>query len=80
MAEQQSIIKVIGGRPLHGSEYAIIPDQIEAGTYMAAVAATGGQIRVRGIIPKHMDCITAKLVEMGIVLSVSRQIPAARAG
>ena len=51
---------------LHGGAYAIIPDQIEAGTYMAAVAATGGQIRVRGIIPKHMDCITAKLQEMGV--------------
>ena len=40
--------------------------RVEAGTYMAAVAATGGQIRVRGIIPKHMDCITAKLQEMGV--------------
>ena len=55
-----------GVERLHGGAYAIIPDQIEAGTYMAAVAATGGQIRVRGIIPKHMDCITAKLQEMGV--------------
>ena len=51
---------------LHGGTYAIIPDQIEAGTYMAAVAACGGQVLVRGIIPKHMDCITAKLQEMGV--------------
>ena len=51
---------------LHGGTYAIIPDQIEAGTYMAAVAAAGGQILLRGIIPKHMDCITAKLQEMGV--------------
>ena len=51
---------------LHGGSYAIIPDQIEAGTYMAAVAACGGQVLVRGIIPKHMDCITAKLQEMGV--------------
>ena len=51
---------------LRGGSYAIIPDQIEAGTYMAAVAATGGQILVKNIIPKHMDCITAKLVEMGV--------------
>ena len=59
-------IRVAGVERLHGGAYAIIPDQIEAGTYMAAVAATGGQIRVRGIIPKHMDCITAKLQEMGV--------------
>ena len=58
-------IRVFGVDRLHGGTYAIIPDQIEAGTYMAAVAATGGQVRVRGIIPKHMDCITAKLQEMG---------------
>lgn len=51
---------------LTGGSYAIIPDQIEAGTYMAAVAATGGQVLVKNIIPKHMDCITAKLVEMGV--------------
>ena len=51
---------------LNGGSYAIIPDQIEAGTYMAAVAATGGQVLVKNIIPKHMDCITAKLVEMGV--------------
>ena len=54
------------GRGLRGGSYAIIPDQIEAGTYMAAVAATGGQVLVKNIIPKHMDCITAKLVEMGV--------------
>lgn len=59
-------IRITGVERLHGGTYAIIPDQIEAGTYMAAVAAVGGQIRVRGIIPKHMDCITAKLQEMGV--------------
>ena len=59
-------IRIFGVDKLHGGTYTIIPDQIEAGTYMAAVAATGGQIRVRGIIPKHMDCITAKLQEMGV--------------
>ena len=61
-------IRVAGVERLHGGAYAIIPDQIEAGTYMAAVAATGGQIRVRGIIPKHMDCISAKLMEMGVAV------------
>ncbi len=59
-------IKIRGVDRLRGGSYAIIPDQIEAGTYMAAVAATGGQILIKNIIPKHMDCITAKLVEMGV--------------
>lgn len=59
-------IKIHGVERLRGGSYAIIPDQIEAGTYMAAVAATGGQILVKNIIPKHMDCITAKLQECGV--------------
>ena len=59
-------IKIHGVDSLSGGTYAIIPDQIEAGTYMAAVAATGGQVLVKNIIPKHMDCITAKLLEMGV--------------
>ena len=59
-------IKIQGVDMLRGGTYAIIPDQIEAGTYMAAVAAAGGQVLVRNIIPKHMDCITAKLQEMGV--------------
>ena len=59
-------IKIRGVERLQGGSYAIIPDQIEAGTYMAAVAATGGQILIKNIITKHMDCITAKLVEMGV--------------
>ncbi len=59
-------IRVFGVDSLHGGSYAIIPDQIEAGTYMTAVAATGGEVLLRGIIPKHMDCITAKLQEMGV--------------
>ena len=59
-------IRIFGVDKLHGGTYAIIPDQIEAGPYMAAVAACGGQVLVRGIIPKHMDCITAKLQEMGV--------------
>ena len=59
-------IKLCGVDHLSGGSYAIIPDQIEAGTYMAAVAATGGQVLVKNIIPKHMDCITAKLQECGV--------------
>ena len=60
------VIKIRGVESLHGGTYSIIPDQIEAGTYMAAVAACGGQVKVCNIIPKHMDCITAKLLEMGV--------------
>ena len=50
---------------LHGSEYSIIPDQIEAGTYMIAAAATGGDVYIRNVIPKHLEAITAKLIEIG---------------
>ncbi len=60
------VIKVRGVPQLRGGSYSIIPDQIEAGTYMAAVAATGGEILIRNIIPKHLDCISAKLLEMGV--------------
>ena len=58
-------VKVRGVQTLKGGTYAIIPDQIEAGTYMAAAVATGGDVLVRNVIPKHMDCITSKLEEMG---------------
>ena len=59
------IIKIRGVNALTGGTYAIIPDQIEAGTYMAAVTAVGGNVLVQNVIPKHMDCITSKLQEMG---------------
>ena len=59
-------IRIRGVKRLTGGTYCIIPDQIEAGTYMAAVAATGGQLLIKNIIPKHMDCISAKLMEMGV--------------
>ncbi len=58
-------VKIRGVEKLQGGTYAIIPDQIEAGTYMAAVAAAGGNVLVKDVIPKHMDCITSKLAEMG---------------
>ena len=51
---------------LHGGTYTIIPDQIEAGTYMAAAVATGGDVQINNIIPKHMECITSKLQDMGV--------------
>ena len=60
------VIKIRGVERLKGGSYSIIPDQIEAGTYMAAVAAAGGEVVIRNVIPKHLDCITAKLVEMGV--------------
>ena len=60
------VIKIRGVEKLRGGEYSIIPDQIEAGTYMAAVAAAGGEVRVCNVIPKHMECITSKLTEMGV--------------
>ena len=61
-------IKIRGVKKLTGGTYCIIPDQIEAGTYMAAVAAAGGQLLLKNIIPKHMDCISAKLMEMGVAV------------
>ena len=66
MGAGTDVIKIRGVKKLHGRSYSIIPDQIEAGTYMAAVAATGGQLLIKNIIPKHMDCISAKLMEMGV--------------
>lgn len=61
-----SVIKIYGGKPLHGCEYAIIPDMIEAGTFMVAAAATGGGIYINNAIPKHLETITSKLREMGV--------------
>lgn len=60
------VVKIWGVERLRGGSYAIIPDQIEAGTYLAAVAAVGGNVLVQNVIPKHMDCITSKLQEMGV--------------
>ena len=59
------VIKIRGADRLHGGTYSIIPDQIEAGTYMAAAVATGGNVLVQNVIPKHMECITTRLREMG---------------
>ncbi|MBQ3252317.1 MAG: UDP-N-acetylglucosamine 1-carboxyvinyltransferase [Oscillospiraceae bacterium] len=58
-------VKIRGVERLQGGTYTIIPDQIEAGTYLAAVAAAGGDVLVKNVIPKHMECITSKLAEMG---------------
>ena len=58
-------VKIHGVEQLKGGTYVIIPDQIEAGTYMAATAATGGDVLIKNVIPKHMECIASKLEEMG---------------
>ena len=58
-------VKIRGVNSLRGGTYAIIPDQIEAGTYLAAVTAVGGNVLVQNVIPKHLECITGKLQEMG---------------
>ena len=60
------VIRINGVEKLHGSRYSIIPDQIEAGTFMLATAATRGDVVIRNVIPKHLEAITAKLVEMGV--------------
>lgn len=61
-------VKVNGTDKLHGGSYTIIPDQIEAGTYMIACAAAGGEVVVKNVIPKHLECISAKLREMGVTV------------
>lgn len=62
------VIKIKGVKKLHRTEYSIIPDQIEAGTFMFAAAATGGDVLVKNIIPKHMEGASAKLIEMGCLI------------
>ena len=59
------VIRIVGVEKLHATEYSVIPDQIEAGTFMFAVAATGGNVLVKDVIPKHLEATTAKLLEVG---------------
>lgn len=65
-----SMIRINGVKKLHGCSYDIAPDMIEAGTYMAAAAAAGGCVKVKHVIPKHMEAITVKLSEIGVGLEV----------
>ncbi len=65
MGAGTSVIKIRGVEHLHGTTYSIIPDQIEAGTYMVAAAATQGDVLIENVIPKHLESIIAKLVEAG---------------
>ena len=59
------IIRITGVEKLHGTEYSVIPDQIEAGTFMFAAAVTKGDVMIKNVIPKHLEAISAKLIEMG---------------
>ncbi|MBR6676918.1 MAG: UDP-N-acetylglucosamine 1-carboxyvinyltransferase [Clostridia bacterium] len=62
------VIKIKGVNNLHGCTYAIIPDMIEAGTYMIAAAATGGCVRLTNVIPKHLECVSSKIEETGAIV------------
>lgn len=68
MGAGTDVIKIRGVNKLHGTEYTIIPDQIEAGTYMIAAAATKGDVIINNIIPKHLEPITSKLKKIGVVI------------
>ena len=59
------VIRIVGVEKLHATEYSVIPDQIEAGTFMFAVAAAGGNVLVKNVIPNHLEATTAKLLEVG---------------
>lgn len=68
MGAGTNVIKIRGVEELHGTTYSIIPDQIEAGTYMVAAAITGGNVLIKNITPKHLESIIAKLVETGVTV------------
>lgn len=72
-------IRIRGVKDLHGCRYCIIPDMIEAGTYMVAAAATGGCVRVTSVIPKHVESISAKLSEMGVEVTEEDEAVTVRA-
>ena len=63
------VIRIQGGRRLHGCTYAVIPDQIEAGTFMIAAAATRGDVIINNVIPTHLEAISAKLMECGVTVT-----------
>ena len=66
MGAGTDVIKIKGVKSLHGTQYSIIPDQIEAGSYMVAAAATNGNVLIKNVIPKHLESITAKLQKIGV--------------
>lgn len=68
MGAGTDVIKIRGVKDLHGATYSIIPDQIEAGTYMVAAAATRGDVLIKNVIPKHLESITSKLEKIGVTV------------
>lgn len=62
------VIRITGVESLHGTEYSVIPDQIEAGTFMCAAAVTHGDVLVKNVIPKHLEAISSKLIECGCII------------
>ncbi|MBR6790618.1 MAG: UDP-N-acetylglucosamine 1-carboxyvinyltransferase [Oscillospiraceae bacterium] len=68
MGAGTDVIKIRGVKYLHSTQYSIIPDQIEAGTFMVMAAATGGNVLIRNVIPKHLECITVKLQKIGVTV------------
>ena len=63
-----STIRIVGVKPLHGTDYTVVPDQIETGTLMLAAAATAGDVTITGAIPTHMEALTVKMLEMGAMV------------
>lgn len=68
MGAGTDVIKIRGVKSLHGAQYSIIPDQIEAGTFMVMAAATGGNVLIQNVIPKHLEAITARLQKIGAIV------------
>lgn len=68
MGAGTDVIKIRGVEKMHGATYSIIPDQIEAGTYMVAAAATRGDVLIKNVIPKHLESITSKLEKIGVTV------------
>ena len=62
------VIKIRGVSSLHGAQYSVIPDQIEAGTFMVMAAATGGDVLIKNVIPKHLEAVTSKLQKIGAIV------------
>jgi UDP-N-acetylglucosamine 1-carboxyvinyltransferase len=62
------VIRIQGVDAMHGSTYAVIPDQIETGTFMIAAAIAGGDVLIKNVIPMHMESVSAKLIEMGVII------------
>ena len=74
MGAGTDVIKIKGVHSMHGAEYSVIPDQIEAGTFMVATAATGGNVLLKNVIPKHLEPITVKLRKIGVTVEIADDV------